>query len=85
MKQRNIFLQFWENIVSKVEIASYKCFLLFPNCLQSFKPFATQSRLLTTLEKNPLENIVGIGENAGNQHFPFFPQCFFTIPKRICF
>ena len=23
-----------------------------------------------------VENIVGIGENAGNQHFLFFPQCF---------
>ena len=22
------------------------------------------------------ENIVGKGENAGNQHFPFFQQCF---------
>ena len=23
-----------------------------------------------------VENIVGIGENAGNQHFLLFPQCF---------
>ena len=23
-----------------------------------------------------VENIVGKGENAGYQHFPFFPQCF---------
>ena len=23
-----------------------------------------------------VENIVGKGENAGNQHFPPFPQCF---------
>ena len=23
-----------------------------------------------------VENIVGKGENAGNQHFPLFPQCF---------
>ena len=35
-------------------------------------------------EKNdPFENIVGIGENAGNQHFLLFPQCFLPIPKRI--
>ena len=24
----------------------------------------------------PFENIVGIGENAGNLHFLLFPQCF---------
>ena len=29
-----------------------------------------------TLQKKALENIVGIGENAGNQNFLFFPQCF---------
>ena len=26
--------------------------------------------------KKPFENIVGKGENAGNQHFLLFPQCF---------
>ena len=25
---------------------------------------------------NRVENAVGKGENAGNQHFLFFPQCF---------
>ena len=25
----------------------------------------------------------GKGENAGNQHFLFFPQCFLPIPERI--
>ena len=30
-----------------------------------------------TPKENPFENIVGKGENAGDQqHFPFFPQCF---------
>ena len=24
------------------------------------------------------------GENAGSQHFLFFPQCFATFSKRIC-
>ena len=28
------------------------------------------------------ENIVGKGENAGNQHFLFFPQCFLLFPKQ---
>ena len=27
-------------------------------------------------KKKALKNIVGKGENAGNQHFLFFPQCF---------
>ena len=38
--------------------------------------FPTQSQLLTTLRKKALENTVGKGENAGNQHFLLFPQCF---------
>ena len=36
----------------------------------------TQSRLLTNQGKKPIDNIVGKGENAGNQHFLRFPQCF---------
>ena len=44
--------------------------------------FTTQSRLLTTLKKKPFENI-GKGENAGNQHFLLFPQCFVPLPKQI--
>ena len=30
----------------------------------------------TTLQKKALENAVGKGENAGNQHFLLFPLCF---------
>ena len=26
-----------------------------------------------------IENIVGEGENAGNQHFLLFPQCFYRL------
>ena len=48
-----------------------------------FKPFTTQSRLLTPLEKKAFENIMGKGENAGNQHFLFFPQCFLPFPTQI--
>ena len=33
-----------------------------------------------TPRKEPLENIVGKGENAGNQHFLLFLQCF-TLKK----
>ena len=31
--------------------------------------------------KKPLENIVGKGENAGNQHFLLFPTLFSTLSK----
>ena len=34
-----------------------------------------------TLGKKPLENIVERGENAGNQHFLLFPQCFLAKQK----
>ena len=34
-------------------------------------------------EKKPFENIVGKGENAGNQHFLFFPQCFLLFHIQI--
>ena len=43
--------------------------------------FTTQSRLLMTLKMSAFEIIVGKGENAGNQHFLLFPQCFLPIPK----
>ena len=36
-----------------------------------------------TLRKKPFENIVGKGENAGNQHFLLFPQCFLPLKKQI--
>ena len=38
--------------------------------------------LLTTLSKKSFENIVGKGENAGNQHFLLFPPCFQSYPKK---
>ena len=44
------------------------------------EPLTTQSRLLIPLERKAFENIVGKGENAGNQHFLLFPQCFLLLP-----
>ena len=43
---------------------------------KNIKIFTTQSRLLMTLKKKAFENIVGKGENAGNQHFLPFPTFF---------
>ena len=42
-----------------------------------------KSLRLKTLKGSLLKNIVGKGENAGNQHFLLFPQCFLAIPKRF--
>ena len=47
--------------------------------------FTTQSRLLMTLYEMLFENIVGKGENAGNQHFLLFPQCFISFSIQISF
>ena len=45
-------------------------------CFMISDLFTTQSQLLTTLSKTPFENIEEKGENAGNQHFVLFPECF---------
>ena len=37
------------------------------------------------LKKMTFENIVKKGENAGNQHFLLFPQCFLFFQKIIFF
>ena len=42
----------------------------------------TQSRLITILKKGALENPVGKGENAGNQHFLLFLQCVLLYEKK---
>ena len=44
--------------------------------------FTTQSQLLTTLKNEPFENVVGKGENACNQHFLLFLQCFLPFPRQ---
>ena len=36
---------------------------------------------MTNLRKRPFKNIVGKGENAGNQHFVLFPKIFSSHPK----
>ena len=38
----------------------------------------------TEVEKKKLfENIVGEGENANNQHFLLFPQCFLLLQEQV--
>ena len=57
------------SIAGKAENAGYKDFL--KNVIKrSLNPFL--------LKEKSFENIFGKGENAGNQHFLLFPQCFLT-------
>ena len=37
---------------------------------------------LNNSDKETFENIVEIGENAGNQHFLLFPQCFLPYQRQ---
>ena len=90
-----IFFDRVEKILAKEEYAGNHHFLLFTLCFQmasfpsSFKVsivvylFTIQSLLLVTLKKLPSENMVKKGENAGNQHFLFSPQCFPPFSKQI--
>ena len=48
-----------------------------------FNPLPHNPDFLTTLKKTPFENIVGKWENAGNQHFLIFPQCFNPSQKEL--
>ena len=87
-----------ENYVRKEENTDYHEFSLFPIMFsKSFflrdvktwgsvvkcQLFTIQSQLLTTQKKKALENTVRKGENAGNQHFLLFPQCFTPFPRQI--
>ena len=46
-------------------------------------PCNTQSSILITLRNKAFENIVGKGENAGNQRFLLFSLCFLTWQEQI--
>ena len=43
----------------------------------------TQSQVLTTPRKKLFQNSVGKGENAGNQHFLLFRQCFLLYQNQF--
>ena len=77
-------MEFSSYIAQKLDRESLFCFQSFIVWVSEFYyPFTTQSRCLMTLGKRAFENIVGKGENAGNQHFLIFPQFFLPFPKQI--
>ena len=61
-----------KQIGNEIEPCSEKKFSIF-----------TQSQFLMTPTYKPFGNIVQKGENAGNQHFLLFPQCFLPFLKQI--
>ena len=63
-------------------VSTYLWLVLYWIKVQSF---TTQSRLLTTSGKQPFENIVGKGENAGNQHFLFSLNVFYPSQSKFQF
>ena len=68
-----------KNQVSELGPSWPSCSIITRLCLkvscERFYFITTQSRLLTTLPKEPFQIIVGKGEIAGDQHFLLFPQC----------
>ena len=51
--------------------------LLFPQCFQKLS--LSESFVFLPQKKKAFENIVGSGENAGNQHFPPYPKTNFKF------
>ena len=89
------FCKWIEKAVEKGKIA-----INFSFCHSVFKRVIQQTRknqrlfgkglniyhTITTLEeKKPFENIVGKGENAGNQHFVLPPQCSLLYERHLMF
>ena len=64
----------WRCTFNIIHALGIRC--LIPICITHFH---------TILQKKLFGNIVGKGENAGNQHFLLFPQSFQAIPERIYF
>ena len=53
--------------------------------LESFAGDKISEALMTISVFDRVENIVGKGENAGNQHFLLFPQCFLPLIHKTIF
>ena len=77
-------------LVKIIDISFHYYLLFYRHFL--FYIFTEKSHHLTlyhkiTFFKDPVyeafENIVEKGENAGNQHFLLFQQCFLPFPKQI--
>ena len=68
-------------------LATFNCCLqnvwtMYKSKILLFGKELTLYHTISTLRKRPFENIVGKGENAVNQHFLRFPQCFLPYQNR---
>ena len=66
------------------EESIFQRFLFFFENVSLCQRYFTHSHTIPTFNDlviTPLENIVGKGENAGNQHFLLLPQCFLLFQK----
>ena len=57
--------------------------ICWPQNLTCLNPCANNHGFLWPLRKKPFENTVRKGENAGNQHFLLFSQCFLPYWRKI--
>ena len=64
------------------KISSAICFNLDQSKIPLPGNGLTLYHTIPTLKKKPLENIVGKGENAGNQHSLFIPQGFLPSQRQ---
>ena len=73
------------NFSFKFILSSANAFSLNQSKILSFGKELTLYQTILTFKdpkRRAFENIVGKGENAGYQHFLFFPQCLFSVcPK----
>ena len=82
-----VWRKFLRNVLRKnlgrvdVQGSSLVIALYCRSIMGRLKLYTIQSRLWTTLKKTAFENMVGKGENAGNQHFLLFSLFFFSLLK----
>ena len=81
-----------EENVSNLSLIRQACRIKPFGRQQNFRTVQIQSTCRRQTKEGPnnklfldiVENIVGKGENAGNQHFLLFPQCFPELSFRSC-
>ena len=68
-----------ENNVERIEDTEIQNLNIFSHCFSVLSQAKFNNS--TLYQKKKKKNIMGKGENAGNQHFLLFPIMFSTLPK----
>ena len=76
---------FSPNVFKSLFLTLYHIITAFNGPVQEafLKTLWEKEKMLVTCKRGPFENNVGKGENAGNQHFLLFPECFLLFLKQI--